>query len=358
MPKAAVVAALLVIGLAIPAAAANPCKVACKTTKKTCIAAANTSFTSAKTTCAALPTPPERTTCTKAARTDKAAAKKSCKQAFKACASACGGGGGGGGGGGSGNCNASGASDWLAAVNLYRSNAGLPAVTEDPALSDGDQKHAQYTARNDVLAHTEDPSKPGYTPEGATAASKSNVAASSTGTLSETGPIDLWMRGPYHAIGILDPRLATVGFGIAHDSSGSIQSAAALDVLSGRTGPDSTPYPILFPGDGSQVTLDRYDGTELPDPLAGCAGYNAPTGLPLIVQLAHGVMPTVTASSFMRDGAAVDHCILLPSPGDSLDNRNAVVLIPKDVLRKGSTYQASLTVGGQTIAWTFTLACK
>jgi hypothetical protein len=114
----------------------------------------------------------------------------------------------------------------------------------------------------------------------------------------------------------------------------------------------------VFPGDGTRVPLDRYDGTERPDPLSNCPGYAAPTGLPLIVQLADGVPPAVSASSFTRDGTAVEHCAFAGSPGDSLANRRAVVLIPREVLRRGSTYQASLTAGGQTITWSFALACE
>jgi len=343
----------LLLGIVTSAAAANPCKQACRSTKSGCAASATAAFTNAKTACRA--NPAEKRTCLQRARADKAAAKAACKQAFKSCAAGCGGGG----PGPSGNCNASAAGGWLQAVNLYRAVAGLTPVAEDPALSDGDRKHAQYVVRNDELSHSEDPAKPGYTPEGAAAGSRSNVAAATSATLSETAPIDLWMRGPYHAIGILDPTLATVGFGIAHDDTGGIQSAAALDVLSGRSASNSTAtYPILFPGDGSQVPIDRYDGTERPDPLAQCPGYAAPTGLPLIVQLADGVTPTVTSSSFTRDGASVEHCVFAGSPGDSLGNRRAVVLIGREVLRKGSTYQASITVGGQTITWSFALACQ
>ncbi len=349
---------LVLLATLTPASAANPCKAACKSTKAGCMTAAGGAFATAKAACATSPTPPERRACMKVARASRTSAKAACKQTFKGCIAACPKGGGGG-PPTSGSCNASGAGGWLAALNLYRSLAGLPAVVEDPTLSAGDLAHAKYVVRNDVIGHSEDASKPGYTDEGNLAASRSNVAAASQPTMTETGPIDLWMRGPYHAIGILDPTLTRVGFGIAHDSSGSMQSGAALDVLTGRGGSTAgVSFPILFPGDGTRVPLDRYDGTENPDPLASCPGYTAPTGLPLIVQLPPNVAPNVTSSSVTRDGAAVEHCVFAGSPGDSLGNRRAVVIIPKDVLRKGATYQATLAVGGETYTWSFSLACQ
>jgi hypothetical protein len=47
--------------------------------------------------------------------------------------------------------------------------------------------------------------------------------------------IEMWMRGPFHALGILRPGLQSVGFGIAHDNSG-LKTAAALDVIRGLEG--------------------------------------------------------------------------------------------------------------------------
>ena len=51
-------------------------------------------------------------------------------------------------------------------------------------------------------------------------------------------------------------------------------------------------------------------------------------------------------------------CLSGGSPSDSLGSRRAVVIIPKDVLRKGATYQATLAVGGETYTWSFSLACQ
>ena len=76
--------------------------------------------------------------------------------------------------------------NWLATLNLYRSLLKLQPVEEDPALSQGCRDHAKYIVTNYArmaagginpggLMHTEDESKPGYTPDGIKAARASDV---------------------------------------------------------------------------------------------------------------------------------------------------------------------------------------
>ncbi|HLX38114.1 MAG TPA: FHA domain-containing protein, partial [Candidatus Binataceae bacterium] len=69
---------------------------------------------------------------------------------------------------------------WLRRINDFRATAGLAPVDSDSRLSDGDRKHATYIMKNfatEMLtgelgaeAHTEESSRPFYTPEGAEAA--------------------------------------------------------------------------------------------------------------------------------------------------------------------------------------------
>jgi hypothetical protein len=251
-------------------------------------------------------------------------------------------------------------------VNLYRGLANLPAVTERTDLSASDAQHAQYMVANDEIGHSEDPAKPGYTAEGDTAAQHSNVAGSSDASAGFGWAIDAWMSGPFHAVGIIDPLLQESGFGIAHDGGGTLRTAAALDVISSRSGSPGS-YPVVFPADGKAVPIGQYGGHEGPDPLTSCPGYTAPTGLPLIVQFA--ATPAVTAHTLSRDGTTLDHCLFdetsyanpdaaAQSTGRAvLGGRHAVVIVPKDTLEKGATYQASITSGGQTVSWSFTVDC-
>jgi hypothetical protein len=251
-------------------------------------------------------------------------------------------------------------------VNGYRALATLPPVTENPTWSAGGLAHSTYIVKNDFLSHEEDPTKPFFTAEGDEAGRKGNVAASSAATQTDAWAIDLWIAGPFHAVGIIDPILAVSGFGIAHDSQGNIQTGATLDVLRGRSGTkDGITYPILFPGNDAVMPLDRFEGNESPDPLATCgftASRDAPTGAPIIAQFA--TTPSVTATSLMRDGTPVEHCEI--DGLDALDDigeqvlaaRNAVVIMPKEVLKKGSKYDVSITNGGVVTAWSFTVNCQ
>jgi hypothetical protein len=179
------------------------------------------------------------------------------------------------------------------------------------------------------------------------------------------------MTGPFHAIGIIDPRLAESGFGLAHDAAGSIQTGAVLDVIRGRTAAATAAvFPIVYPADGKVLPLDRYQGNELPDPLAPCPGYTQPTGPPIIVQFGNGgPTPTIGPISLTRDGTPLEHCsydgttYTNPDPGaqasgrSGLASRAALVVVPRPVLTEGATYRVELTAGGQPLAWSFTVDC-
>ena len=64
---------------------------------------------------------------------------------------------------------------------------------------------------------TRSPATPATPPGGDTAGNSGNVAVSSSTAATARNHIDLWMTGPFHAIGILRPKLATSGFGICAD---------------------------------------------------------------------------------------------------------------------------------------------
>ena len=215
--------------------------------------------------------------------------------------------------------------------------------------------------------HDEDPALPGYTVAGDDCAISGNVMRDSLLTTLDKRAIDGWLTAPFHALGVLDPKLQTTGFGSFRGEGTSTKMSAALDVIRGRTG--SGTYPVFFPGNGSTVPLRAYGGGESPDPLTSCPGYLAPTGLPLILQLGPGnVTPSVTAYSLTGSGGMVDVCLFdetsytNPAPSvqasvrTALGSRDAVVLIPKQPLSPGATYTASVTSGGQVYSWTFSIA--
>ncbi len=55
--------------------------------------------------------------------------------------------------------------DWVAVVNTYRSQSGLPPIANNPAWAAGTQNHACWMLLNGI-AHDEAPGTPGYTRRG------------------------------------------------------------------------------------------------------------------------------------------------------------------------------------------------
>ena len=258
---------------------------------------------------------------------------------------------------------------WLDRVNFYRAMASLPPVDEDPVLSGAVLQHARYMVRHDEVRHSEDLRDMWATPEGAAAAAASNLAGSTNAFETDAWAVDAWMQAPFHALGILDPALRHVGFGIHRAHDGRIQTAAGLDVVRGRAGaPASLAYPVVWPANGSTVPLAMHIG-EYPNPLASCQGYDLPAGLPVIVQLGSGgQVPHVTGSWFVEGQRPLDHCIFDEGSYRNRDaaqqrlgrtilgSRNAIVLIPRKPLTPGMRYRAVVEVNGRLIDWTFAVS--
>ena len=212
--------------------------------------------------------------------------------------------------------------------------------------------------KNDLVTHYETPGKPYYTAAGDTAARDSNIYVSSSTGTTDAQAIDWWMQAPFHAMGMMDPRLTQTAFGSYRQVKSGWQLGAAVDVLRGNpfTGGH---YPVYFPGDGSTEPLTSYDGYEYPNPLQACPGYAAPSGLPVFVEVGGNMATTVGAvHSFTGNGVALAHCVIDSSNsavGSYLYNRGAVVLIPKQPLQSGVKYVVALTVNGKPYTWSFTV---
>ncbi len=234
--------------------------------------------------------------------------------------------------------------NWLYWVNYYRAMANLGPVTENPAYNDGCWKHARYMYKNNSSGHYEDKKNRWYTPEGDTAAWMSVLFP---GTVNNQLAIEGWMRAPYHAIGILNPKLKQVSFG-AYRVKG--RGPAVLDVGSGkdwfnRIPSSSINYPIKFPADNKTTRLLTFWGGEVPDPMDCTPGYKSKTGpsktgLPIIVQL--GFSGDATSSYFKRGNKSLKHFVL--DYKNCQHNSSAeLILIPRKPLMPGSKYDVSIS---------------
>ncbi|HEX2680553.1 MAG TPA: CAP domain-containing protein, partial [Candidatus Dormibacteraeota bacterium] len=248
--------------------------------------------------------------------------------------------------------------DWLTRFNTWRADTHLPLLTEDPTWSTGDYDHALYMVKNDLVTHYETPGTPYYTVDGDIAARNSNIYVSSTTSIGDAEAIDWWMQAPFHAMGMMDPRLSQTGFGSYREVKSGWQMGAAVDVLRGNSFSGGQ-YPVYFPGNGSTEPLQSYGGGEFPDPLQACPGYSAPTGLPVFVEVGGNVSTVVSGvHSFTGNGVPLNHCVIdstNPSVGSGLVSRGGVIVIPQQPLQVGVKYAVSLTVNGTPYSWSFTV---
>ena len=263
---------------------------------------------------------------------------------------------------------------WLDYLNKLRFQSGLAAVTEKNNWNEACRLHSRYMVKNDTIEHDEYPDNSWYTPEGATAASNSNVMVSSDTRSLDQDAIILWMSQPFHGIGIIDPQLEAVGFGSHREAIGTWKMAAALDILRGQTSdePPAGTYPVMWPPDGQITSILSYDGTEWPNPLTSCPGYKVPSGPPIYLQIDSGELtPNVTATLFQKNGKDLKHCVFdetsYMNPGtngeeeigrSSLNPRDAIILIPEKPLTPGANYQVSITSNDNTYTWHFTAGSK
>jgi Cysteine-rich secretory protein family len=240
-----------------------------------------------------------------------------------------------------------------AIVNRFRAQSGIAPIGEDANLLAGVKNHSCWMAANDAIAHGEVPGSPGYTASGDLAGQRSNVIVS-TGAMTPQATIDLWMTGPYHAIGLLRPELRSVAYDTCTDTAGTWRYGASIDVISGIDPTLATTTPIVYPGNGATTHLDRFVA-ESPNPLDNC-GYTE-AGLPLIAMMPES--PTNATASLTGPSGPVTTCTVSPETDKTggrsiLAGDNAVLVIPQSRLAPG-TYQASVTTAARTVAWSFTV---
>jgi hypothetical protein len=217
--------------------------------------------------------------------------------------------------------------------------------------------------KNNVITHYETVGAPYYTTSGDTAGRNGNIFVSSFTSTSDVQAIDFWMQAPFHALGMMDPRLTSTGFGSFRDAAApGWTMAASVDVLQGNSFSGGS-YPVYFPGNGSTEPLTTYGGGESPNPLQGpCAGYTTPTGLPVFVQIGGNVAtsagPIHTIVGNNAPATQLENCVLdsnSPNVGTNLTYRGAVVMIPRQPLVNGVTYTVALTVNLVPYTWQFTV---
>jgi hypothetical protein len=249
--------------------------------------------------------------------------------------------------------------NWQTTVNFYRAMAGLPGVGEDAGWSAGGVNHSRYMAENQVITHAETVGNPYYTASGDAAGQNGNVALFNgfpTVSCPERIIVELWMAGPFHAVGIVDPKLVTSGFGryISVDNDPNHWCGGTLDVLRGLTG-SASPNPVFFPGNNTTTPLLQYDGNETPNPLthSSCSSFPVPSGPPILLQLPS--TPGASTVTLKDNNVVVPSCSFDENTYDGnflstgravLAQRHAIAIMPRNPLTSGHVYTVSVQVAG------------
>jgi hypothetical protein len=300
----------------------------------------------------------------------------------------------------------------LARWNYYREAAGVPPIVAAPALNEAALHHAKYLVNNHInagdgvvrnghlsmtgwnaSAHAESPGNPWYTVDGAKWADYANVFRGSTVPADGAALVDVQAVRLSAVTAMLDPQLAAVGFGIYCDNgdcAGVIVYRRGLtksqflaqyegNAMEWNAMLGTMPFtearlrkPIEFPAAGMQFPLRADRDDKSLDPLAGCHGYSAPSGVPIVLELGaptEGHNVKVASSSLSEDGSAeVDTCAFdatsYANPDGVQQTRarrilhayGAVVVIPKNPLEPGHQYTVTIVADSQPYTWSFSVA--
>ena len=258
----------------------------------------------------------------------------------------------------------------LSYTNFYRRKAGLPRVTDNPDWGAGNVLHAIYMVRNDSISRSEDTTNQWFTPEGKETAENSNLYVDSDLNATFQDAIDSWIRGPFEAVGLLDPLLTQVGYGEYRELIGTqVRMGAGTDVLRGLNFSQiPVTFPVFYPANGGVLPFTQ-PRVGVFDPFTTCPDFTQPEaefGQPLILMTGAGDdVPNVTASSLLMGQEPMEHCVfdetnyVHPDPVVQRDGRavlgirDAIIVIPRQALVPGASYTVSITSNGVVYTWAF-----
>jgi hypothetical protein len=222
-------------------------------------------------------------------------------------------------------------------------------------LDGGAAQHSCYMLANGI-SHGEVAGNPGYSAAGDTSGNSSDVAVSSSINATSRSFVELWMTGPFHALGVLRPGLTSVGFGRCDQAATpTYHAGATLDILHGLSSRPALTTPILFPGAGTTTSLNKFV-VESPNPLDSC-GWTGQAGLPVLALMPEstvGASSTITGPNGPLETCTVSAANTTGTAQQLLAGDNVVVAIPKAPLADG-TYHVTMHTNARDIAWDFTV---
>lgn len=247
----------------------------------------------------------------------------------------------------------------LKGVNEERAGIGLTPRPEDLKLSAELQKHCVYMAMNNLLAHPEEPGKPGYSKEGHEAGMRSILSRGTPAERVAAGMVQTY----FHRQDVLRPQ--TLAFGVGYEGNfGGIDGRSSLGQAPANY------WPVLWPVPGQTGVAPHY-GKEAPD---ACPGDDA-AGVPITayfgarklklvshslkaVGVVAGATPAKAPPPVPGATAGPVECYLFdPQQGASADMtgyQHAVCIMAKDPLKPNTEYEVMLQVDVDGKPWTKT----
>ena len=224
----------------------------------------------------------------------------------------------------------------------------------DPELSRAAAAHAAYLVRNPEQqtrwpdAHEEYADRPGFSPAGAMAASRSVIAF----RVAPEKAVQDWLGSFYHRLPLLHPGLFGIGWG--EDEGVMVLDASSLVVDLWKD------HEVLWPAPDA-LAVPRAFAPEIPNPLPGVE--LADLGYPITVQLFfRDQRAKVAMEMALFEGAdlapenSVPCWYLTPDAPRfaNLAPENAWCLIPEKTLKARTRYTVHASWGSRTCTWGFT----
>jgi len=180
--------------------------------------------------------------------------------------------------------------------------------------------------------------------------------------------IDSWMQAPFHAVGLLQERLKSVGFDSEFNPTTGLYEFGMNIFGKSKSGRSRV---LTFPGKGSYSRMDSFQG-ESPDSRKACGpNWQKCNGLPIWVSLLTSPPSQMTAQLIPPIGKMLksggDLCIVNernfvttdPVDGSAgkaiIRSEHLVMIIPKKSLAPGLQKMSLSMTGRPIISWSFTV---
>jgi len=240
-----------------------------------------------------------------------------------------------------------------------RLRAGLRTAVLDAQMCQDCDKHTDYMKLNKIIdvesaranPHLEDPSKPGYTAEGAAAGTGSNIHK---GVAELRKSIGAWYTSVFHASNMFFP--STEKFGVTTKNSVGMMYVQPAPGFGD---------PYAHPPDGAVEVPTAFGNGEFPEnptPVPGTDG-GLGCGFPVVVRL-NGKYSDIESGE-MVDGAGRPVKGTWSTPAKPAhpsipENAGCVFFIPSRTLAAKTTYKVTIKFpgGDKPMTWSFTTGTK